>query len=184
MTSDQDIIQSVIHWVSTIVIGLNLCPFAKREINRKSVRYQVSQARSDEPLLIDLKAELETIAENPNIETTLLILPLCLDDFYEYNCFLNHADALLQQLNLIGVIQIASFHPKYHFADTNINDVENYTNRSPYPILHLLREESLTTAIDRYPEVLQIPENNIALLRKMGVTKIKALIAQKPCLKQ
>ncbi len=178
MTSDYEIIQSVEHWINTIVIGLNLCPFAKREVMKKSIRYQVSQSSNNASLLLDLENELEYIVQHPLIETTLLILPLSLADFYEYNDFLNDADALLQQSDLTGIIQVASFHPKYQFAGTNINDVENYTNRAPYPILHLLREESLTAAIDRYPEVSKIPENNIALLRKMGISTIKALMAQ------
>lgn len=168
--------QAVRNWVENIVVGLNLCPFAKKEMIKGSVRFMVSEADSEERLLIDLHKELELLSLDNAIETTLLIHPHVLNDFYLYNQFLSLADALLEQMQFEGVFQIASFHPNYQFADTEINDVENYTNRSPYPILHILREESLDTAIDLHPDTALIPIRNVKLMQKMGLAKMQALL--------
>lgn len=169
-------IKSVQQWLEKIVIGLNLCPFAKRELVKNRIRFKVSEAQSEEKLLEDLNAELELIFSNDSIETTLLIISNILQDFNDYNQFLDLADALIQQMDFEGEFQIASFHPDYQFADTEFDDVENYTNRSPYPILHILREASLEKAIDTYPDVENIPEKNIALLKSMGTDKVKELL--------
>ena len=174
MTDKQ--IKSVQQWLEKIVIGLNLCPFAKRELVKNRIRFKVSEAQSEEKLLEDLNAELELIFSNDSIETTLLIISNILQDFNDYNQFLDLADALIQQMDFEGEFQIASFHPDYQFADTEFDDVENYTNRSPYPILHILREASLEKAIDTYPDVENIPEKNIALLKSMGTDKVKELL--------
>jgi hypothetical protein len=125
------IINPVRHWVETLVVGLNLCPFAKRELVQNRVRFAVTDAVTEEQLLLDLQAELELLNSGEVVETTLLIHPKVLQDFYNYNQFLSHADSLLMEMGLVGVYQIASFHPDYQFGGTEPDDVENYTNRSP-----------------------------------------------------
>ncbi len=172
----QAVVQSVRHWVERMVVGYNLCPFAKRELVRNRVRFIVSEADTEEALLLDLQQELQWLISEPDVETTLLIHPFVLGDFYDFNNFLDIADSALVQLELEGIIQIASFHPNYQFGGTHPDDAENYTNRSPYPILHLLREASLETAIERYPDTEEIPARNIALMEELGVEKLKALL--------
>ncbi|MCB0686202.1 MAG: DUF1415 domain-containing protein [Saprospiraceae bacterium] len=168
--------KTVRNWVETVVIGLNLCPFAKKPLVKNSVRFIVSEADSEEKLLVDLWKEIEHIRDHPEMETTLLIHPMVLSDFSAFNDFLQLTDELLRQMDLEGVFQIASFHPDYQFEGTKSEDVENYTNRSPYPILHILREESLDIAIDKYPDTDQIPPRNIKLMREMGTEKINELL--------
>ena len=173
---DDKIVRSVRQWVETVVVGLNLCPFAKRELVKNRVRFVVTNATSEGPLLVALEDELELLSNKASVETTLLIHPDVLQDFYTYNQFLNSADALLQQMKLEGVYQIASFHPDYQFGGTEQDDVENYTNRSPYPMLHLIREESLERAIASYPDVDNIPERNKKLMESLGEIKMKELL--------
>jgi hypothetical protein len=163
-------------WLDSFVVGLNLCPFAKRELNNNRVRFIVTEAETEEQLLETLQTELELLSHDDSIETTLLIHPAVLNDFYDYNEFLAYADSLLEQMEFDGIYQIASFHPAYQFDGTDPDDVENYTNRSPYPILHILREASLEHAIAGYPDSDQIPEKNIALLKNMGHDKARALL--------
>ncbi len=172
----EEVIGAVRHWVESLVVGLNLCPFAKREWVKNRVRCSVTEAATEEQLLVDLQAELELLNRDDAIETTLLIHPRVLKEFYDYNQFLNYADSLLAQMRLNGVYQIASFHPDYQFRGTEPGDVENYTNRSPYPLLHLIREESLERAISNYPGSDQIPERNIELLNSLGRDKMRALL--------
>jgi hypothetical protein len=162
--------------VESLVVGLNLCPFAKRELVKNRVRFCVTEAVTEEQLLVDLQAELELLNSDKAVETTLLIHPRVLQEFYDYNQFLSYADGLLAQMGLNGVYQIASFHPDYQFGGTEPDDVENYTNRSPYPMLHLIREESLERSIANYPDSDQIPERNIALLNSLGRDKMQALL--------
>lgn len=159
------------HWLETAVIGLNLCPFARAVYVREQIRYVVSAASTPEALLADLIAELRTltVAEPEKIETTLLIHPDVLTDFPDYNEFLGVAEATVADLGLEGVIQIASFHPRYQFAGTAEDDVENYTNRSPYPLLHLLREASVERAVAAFPDAAEIYEKNIATMRTLGI---------------
>lgn len=164
------------HWVETVVVGLNLCPFAKRELVNDRVRFSVSEAETEEQLLADLQAELELLNNDEAVETTLLIHPGVLQDFFDYNQFLNYVDSLLVQMELEGVYQVASFHPDYQFSGTRPDDVENYTNRSPYPMLHLIREDSLERAIAGYPHPERIPERNIELLESLGRDKMQALL--------
>jgi uncharacterized protein len=168
-------------WLEKAVIGLNLCPFAKAVHVKQQIRYVVSDARSVDELLVDLHRELESLAEaNPEaIDTTLLIHPYVLNDFLDYNDFLDVADAALESLELDGILQIASFHPQYQFADTHFDDVENYTNRSPYPTLHLLREDSIDKAVEAFPEADAIYEKNIQTLRSLGQEGWKKLFEQK-----
>jgi len=138
MLNRKKIIDSVQQWLETIVIGLNLCPFAKDELINQRIRFTVSAASIEKDLLIDLQAELNLLGRDEAIETTLLIHPQVLGDFYDYNQFLNMVDGLLMETGLEGIFQIASFHPDYQFGGTDPEDVENYTNRSPYPVLHLI----------------------------------------------
>ncbi|MDX2464977.1 MAG: DUF1415 domain-containing protein [Porticoccus sp.] len=172
----EDIIRPVKKWVETLVVGLNLCPFAKRELLASRVRFKVSEAATEEQLLVDLQSELALLNRDSTIETTLLIHPEVLQDFYDYNQFLNCAEGLLVELELEGIYQIASFHPEYQFGGTEPEDTENYTNRSPYPVLHLIREASLEQAVASHPSPDQIPEHNIALLNSMGRDQIQTLL--------
>jgi uncharacterized protein len=166
-------------WLERIVIGLNLCPFAKAVHIKQQIRWVVSQATSAEQLAQDVQHELALLrdADPAQIDTTLLIHPLVLQDFIEYNDFLNQADALLDQMQLDGVVQIASFHPHYQFAGTVADDVTNHTNRSPYPMLHLLREDSVARAVAATPDAAQIYERNMATLRRLGLPGLQALLA-------
>jgi len=163
-------------WVQTVVIDLNLCPFAQREIVKESVRFTVSEANTEEQLLVDLSEELKLIEIDEQIETTLLIHPFVLENFDAFNQFLYFVDELLLNMNLEGVFQVANFHPHYQFADTEVEDVENFTNRSPYPMLHIIRESSLDKAIDSHPNTNLIPETNNQLMREMGPDKMKAML--------
>ena len=174
--NESEVIGAVQHWVSSLVVGMNLCPFAGRELMRNRVRFTVTEAATEERLLMALQAELELLDNDASVETTLLIHPLVLGDFPDYNQFLNYADSLLEQMQREGIYQIASFHPDYQFEGTGPDDAENYTNRSPYPLLHLLREESLERAISSYPDVGAIPVRNIQLMNSMGQGKLKALL--------
>ena len=157
-------------WVERVVIGLHLCPFAKVPQQRGQVRYVVSEAREPEALLIALVDELNRIAAAPTdeIETTLLIHPQVLADFAEYNEFLSIADGAVEALGLDGVIQIASFHPQYQFAGSEADDIANATNRSPHPILQLLREATIERGLAAYPDPDAIYEANIATLEGLG----------------
>ena len=168
--SDDAVIAATKTWLERAVIGLNLCPFAKAVHVKNQVRYVVSQATSQEELLSDFLNELEFLAETPSekIDTTLLIHPGVLTDFLEYNDFLDVIDEALEDMDLEGELQVASFHPQYHFADTQPDDIENFTNRSPYPMLHLLRESSVAIAVSAFPEADKIFDKNIETLRKLG----------------
>jgi hypothetical protein len=166
----QTIIDSTRDWVERAVIGLNLCPFAKAVHVKGQIRYVVSDATTQEDLLAALVAELERLQESSrdNIETTLLIHPLVLQDFMDYNDFLDIADAAVEELDLDGEVQVASFHPSYQFEGTAPEDMENFSNRSPYPTLHLLRESSVERAVAEYPDTDTIAERNIETLQKLG----------------
>ncbi len=158
-------------WLEKAVIGLNLCPFAKPVHARDLIRYAVSQAETPEALLADLMDELQALAaaEPEEIETTLLIHPGVLNDFLDYNDFLGVAEEAVADLGLEGVIQVASFHPEYQFEGTGPDDITNYTNRSPYPTLHLLREASVERAVESFPDTAEIYEKNIETLRRLGL---------------
>jgi len=168
--SNEKIIATTQQWLERAVIGLNLCPFAKAVHVKKQIRYVVSSATTPEDLLKELISELELLAESSaeKIDTTLLIHPHVLTDFLDYNDFLHVADETLEELDLAGELQIASMHPHYQFADTQPDDMENYTNRSPYPTLHLLRESSVDKAVAAFPEADQIFEKNIETMKKLG----------------
>ena len=168
--SNEAVIAATQAWLERAVIGLNLCPFAKAVHVKNQIRYVVSRATTHEDLLGDLMRELEVLAEAPveKIDTTLLIHPDVLNDFLEYNDFLDVVDDALEDMELEDAVQVASFHPRYQFAETQPDDIENYTNRSPYPMLQLLRESSMVRAVEAYPEAEQIFEKNIATLKNMG----------------
>jgi len=160
-----------------VVIGLNLCPFARSEWERNSVRIHVTQADTAESLLETLAAELTYLLDHDKLETTLVCHPCVLTEFEDYNQFLDATDAVLLEMKLDGVIQIASFHPDYRFYGTEPDDMDNYTNRSPYPMLHLLREDSVEAAIEWHPDAEGIPDSNIKRLNKLGLEKIQGLLS-------
>lgn len=173
---DESIVLAVRKWVETLVVEMNLCPFAKRELVKNRVRFVSTAATTPEQLLLVLQAELELLNADPVVATTLLIHPQVLQDFYDFNDFLDLADSLLLDMQLEGVYQIASFHPNYQFGGTQPDDAENYTNRSPYAVLHLLREDSLEQVIADYPNVDDIPERNIELMNRLGQKRLQALL--------
>ncbi|MAM52704.1 MAG: hypothetical protein CMG83_11430 [Marinobacter sp.] len=173
---ETEVISATRKWVEDVVVGYNLCPFAKRELVRNRVRFVVSEAETEDELLQALHSELQRLEDEPEIETSLLIHPGVLQDFGPYNEFLDAADGLLAYLDMEGVYQIASFHPDYRFAGTEPDAAENYTNRSPFPMLHLLREASLEAAIDSYPDVDGIPQRNIELMNELGSEKMRSIL--------
>lgn len=169
--SDRDaVVAATRHWLTRAVIGLNLCPFAKSVHVKGQIRYAVSAARDAEGVLEELEGELRMLAEaDPaQLDTTLLIVPDALADFDEYNDVLYLAERLLQSLRLEGTLQIASFHPDYRFSGSDADDIENYTNRAPYPILHLLREDSIARAVEAFPDAADIYERNAETMRRLG----------------
>jgi uncharacterized protein len=168
--SDEAIIAQTRAWIEKAVIGLDLCPFAQAVHASNRIRYRVSDVQSTEALLEHLRAELRALqdADPKIVETVLLIHPQVLNDFYEYNAFLDDAEEAVHELDLTGVLQVASFHPHYQFADTAPDDIENYTNRSPYPMLHLLRESSVERAVATMGDPAEIYEKNIETLRNLG----------------
>lgn len=155
-------------WIETVVVGMNFCPFAKRELRRGSVRFSVGTDPDLEAVLFQLIEECTHLDADAATETTLLILPDGFADFDDYLDLAGLAEDLLAEHGYEGVYQVASFHPDYRFADADDNDPANYTNRSPYPMLHLLREESLESAIANYPDPDAIPDNNIVKARALG----------------
>ena len=168
--SEETIVADTQRWLERAVIGLNLCPFAKAVHAKRQIRWAVSAAETPDALLRDLVDELRLIAgaDPEAIDTTLLIHPRTLTDFIDYNDFLDVADAAVAELGLEGVIQVASFHPDYRFGDAEPDAVENCSNRSPYPMLHLLREESVERAVAAFPDAASVFERNIETLRKLG----------------
>ncbi|PTB18290.1 DUF1415 domain-containing protein [Trinickia symbiotica] len=164
------VIAATQQWLTRAVIGLNLCPFAKAVHVKDQIRYAVSDAHDLEGVLTDLEAELKQLeaADPQRIDTTLVIFPHALADFVEFNDCLFFAERLVAQMGLEGVLQVASFHPHYQFEGSDTDDIENYSNRAPYPILHLLRESSITRAVDAYPDAAGIYERNMETLRRLG----------------
>ena len=165
-------------WIEQFVIKLDLCPFARHPFKNNTIRYVVMEENQLQLLAQCLIKELYFLQkpENQAIETTLIIHPQVLTNFYDYNDFLHLADQILKDFNFEGIFQIASFHPDYQFEATQKNDVENFTNRSPFPMLHLLRETSIDWAVAHYPNIDSIPQKNIALMQQLGLDKIKDLL--------
>ena len=178
--NDDSVVAATRAWLETMVIGLNLCPFAKTVYVKNQVRFVVSRAGNRDALLEELERELQFLAQaDPaQTDTTLLIHPNVLTDFLDYNDFLDVCDSVVDELELDGVLQVASFHPQYQFAETETDDVSNFTNRSPYPTLHLLREESVTRAVETFPDVAGIYERNITTLRKLGIEAVRRLMVK------
>jgi hypothetical protein len=175
------VIEATRDWLEKAVIGLGLCPFAKAIHAKGQIRFAVSMARTPAALIDDLVSELRMLVdcEPEKVETTLLMAPGLFAEFEDYNDFLDIADSLLDEMELAGVIQIASFHPGYRFAGTLKDAIENYTNRSPYPTFHLLREDSVEKAVTTYHDVADIPERNIATMNRLGVEGWQALMKKK-----
>lgn len=167
-------------WVDRAVIGLNLCPFAKAPQVKGQVRYVLSTASDPAALLADLITELERLAESraDALETTLLVHPQVLGDFADYNDFIAIAEDTVAELDLEGVLQVASFHPQYQFDGTTPDDITNATNRSPYPTLHLIREESIDRAVEAFPEAESIYAVNMATMQTLGPAGWAALQQQ------
>jgi hypothetical protein len=166
-------------WVETVVVGLGLCPFAGDVLAAGRVRFALSGANDPEALIADLDAELAHLLRTPiaELDTTLLVHPNALLDFADYNAFLDPAEALLRERGCEGVVQLASFHPDYVFADAPRDDPANWTNRSPHPMLHLLREQSVAEAISGYPDIEAVPARNVEKLRRMGSAELRARLA-------
>lgn len=175
-TRDQ-VVEATQRWLERAVIGLNLCPFAKSVWVKNQVRITVSEAQTTDALLDELVAELQLLADTPaeETDTTLLVHPQVLTDFYDFNDFLDVADIALAELGLDGELQIASFHPDFQFADADPDDITNATNRSPYPTLHLLREASIDRAVEAFPDAADIYERNMEKLRELGAEGWRAL---------
>jgi len=174
----QDIaIPDTVRWLERAVIGLNLCPFAKAPHVKGQIHYAVSEAKGLEGLRDELIEELKALAALPadERETVLLVVPHLLRDFLDFNDFLDEADGVLQALDLEGEFQIASFHPDFQFAGTKPDDITNFTNRSPYPTLHLIREASIDRAVEAFPEAEMIYEANMATMEKLGLQGWKKL---------
>ena len=157
-------------WLSRAVVGLNLCPFAKAVVAKGQVRYVVTELTEPEQVLLLLQSEMQTLVEaDPDtLDTTLLIAPYLLPDFLDFNEFLFDCDAVLRGLDLEGVLQIADFHPRYQFEGTQTDDISNFTNRAPFPTLHLLREESMDKAVAAFPDASLIYERNVEVLEALG----------------
>jgi uncharacterized protein len=175
--NEELILQQTRHWLEKAVIGLNLCPFAKAVYVKNQVRLVVSKARHADDLLEELDRELDLLVATPatEIDTTLLIHPTLFEDFLDFNDFLEIAEDVVDEHELEGVIQLASFHPKFQFEGTESDDISNYTNRAPFAILHLLREDSVERAVEAFPQAETIFEANIATLEKLGLDGWKKL---------
>ncbi|MGN6153503.1 MAG: DUF1415 domain-containing protein [Lysobacteraceae bacterium] len=170
-TDDAPELAATRRWLERAVIGLNLCPFAKSVHAKRQVRFVLSDAELEDDLLEELAEELLLLRDTPadEVDTTLLVHPRVLGDFLEYNDFLDRVDLLIEALELDGVLQVASFHPQYMFADTDPDDPGNGTNRAPYPTLHLLREDSLDRAVAAYPDPDAIVQRNLDTMERLGL---------------
>jgi uncharacterized protein len=175
--SDDQVLSRTVHWLERAVIGLNLCPFAKSVHVKGQIHYRLSHAMQTQEVLAVLREELQALqATDPAVrDTTLLILPDCFPDFLDFNDFLQDADDVLYELELDGTLQIASFHPKFQFAGTSEDDITNFTNRAPFPVLHLIREDSIARAVEAFPEAEMIYEKNMRTLEDLGRAGWKAL---------
>ena len=177
MTSQDSsiIIAQTKKWINDVVIGCNFCPFAAKEMKRDSIHYEVLDSATIEPILKAVKSMLVQLDQNENIDTSFIILPASFLSFEVYLDLLSKAESLLVKENYEGVYQIASFHPEYLFKGITKDDPSNYTNRSPYPMFHFLREESVSRAIDSYPDINEVPERNIIYAREKGIRYMRQL---------
>lgn len=170
------VIEACQSWVERVVVAHQFCPFAKKEVEDKKVRYCLFDGTDDEVLLHLLIDECRLLDENRDIETTLIVIETAYQRFGDFLDVIDLSETLIQKMDYEGVYQVASFHPDYCFEGDEENDASNYTNRSPYPMLHLLREESLERAVDSYPDPESIPENNIQLAREKGSDYFKQIL--------
>lgn len=177
MMSDEIIIAQTKKWITNVVVGCNFCPFAAREVKRGSIAYEVLNTALPMKVLAAFTEALKRLDASPEIETMFSILPKGFASFGDYLKLLHSAETALTKLGYEGVYQVASFHPKYMFTGSNDIDAANYTNRSPYPMLHLLRESSVSRAVDGYPNTHHIPERNTALANEKGLAAMQALLA-------
>ena len=175
MTSE-NIIKQTEAWLTSFIIDYNICPFAKREHDRASIRYSVIESNELEQCLESVFKECQVLDSETKIETTLIIFPKSFNQFDDYLDFLSFAESLLIEQHYEGIYQLASFHPEYCFDGEASTDPANYTNRSPYPMLHLIREASLEHALNTYPNPETIPERNIKLTRELGLEKLQAIL--------
>lgn len=171
------IAQQVNQWLNDVVIGLNLCPFAAKPQRNKQIKIFVSHATSEEDLLQDILEQFQELETTPvsELETTLVAVPEMLQDFWDYNLFIDWIEALIRQEGWEGTFQLATFHPDYCFADANPDDDENLTNRAPYPVFHLIREESMEKVLKHYPNPEAIPDTNIARVQSLTAEERKKL---------
>ncbi|MCG9679081.1 MULTISPECIES: DUF1415 domain-containing protein [Vibrio] len=168
-SSTQAIAEQVNQWLNDVVIGLNLCPFAAKPQRNKQIKIFVSEATQEETLLEDILTQLMELETKPaeELETTLVVVPNMLEDFFDYNLFIDWVEALIRQQDWEGVYQLATFHPDYCFGGAEPEDAENLTNRSPYPVFHLIREASMERVLKHYPDPESIPDNNIARVESL-----------------
>ena len=180
MITDETIIAQTIKWITDVVVGCNFCPFAARELKRGSIHYEVIKSKERKAVLEALAQAFYRLDENKKVETILLILSEGFNSFSDYLHLVALAESLLKKEGYEGIYQIASFHPEYLFANAVADDPANYTNRSPWPMLHLLREESLSQAIDNYPGTENIPQNNIDFAKAKGLAYM--LLLRQACM--
>jgi hypothetical protein len=173
---DALVIERCRRWVETVIVGLNFCPFAKPVVEAGRLDYVVVNEHLFEPCLLALGDELQRLSESSAIESSLVIYPNGFESFDDYLELVAIADALIEDQGYEGVFQLASFHPDYCFEGQGEDDAANYTNRSPYPILHILREDNVEKALENFPNPDKIPEKNIAFARAQGLEKMQALL--------
>lgn len=177
MNTTQEMIKQTQHWVSSVIVKYNICPFARREVERGSIRYAIIESTKKKIVLQSLIDECRFLDNNPKTETTLFIMPVGFEGFYDFLNLVEMANDLLEMEDYEGVYQLANFHPDYCFADEPQSEPSNYTNRSPYPTLHIIRETSMEMAINNHPDVDAIPERNIEFANKKGNAFFADLLA-------
>ncbi len=175
LLSDELVTTQTMNWVKDFIVNLDVCPFAKREVDRESVRLVVLRSKKTDVALEELMSEIQWLDEQPDTETTLLVFPTLFKDFHRYLDFVEMAENLMFDQGCEGVYQLATFHPNYCFSGAEPEDVSNYTNRSPYPMLHILREASMDKAIEFYGDTSVIPEQNIEKMETLGKEKLDAM---------
>lgn len=175
--SEHIAVQQTKQWLQQIIIELNFCPFAKKEFVNQTIDYQVSQAKKVKVALKELSEQCQYLTENEEIETTLIIFEQGFTNFLDFLALIEQAEQLLVEQAFEGFLQLAHFHPEYYFADSDYDDASNYTNRSPYPTLHLIREQSIEKVLSVYQQPEKIPENNIALARQKGSAYFNAILS-------
>jgi hypothetical protein len=176
MLDRERISKATLDWIQSFIIEYTICPFAKGPVNKKTLRIAVSASTKQADALNDLVAEMQLLDEHPKVETSLLVFGQAFADFFSFVDFIQDAEELIQQLDYEGIYQIATFHPLYFFADTDTHDVIHYLHRSPYPMVHLLREDQLEKAIEAFGDTSQITTRNTVTLQQLGVDKMKQLL--------